>query len=223
MPTDYQKSLSAMTAAVAKFTAGLGNLTSTQMAALGQYRAGLSGEEAARAEGDAAYEYATIEQRNQDYNADVKESDAKTELTKGEYDARRKRRATIAFRSTQRALYGASGVNLRSASVITVISEQALFDEMDTQAILYNAEVRAITLRNAAQLDRWMGKMALRKGGIQRELAYGRGEALREAGIIGAAALMAGETLGGGYSSITITRDIASWRKFGGRTEAEWQ
>jgi len=194
MATDYQQSLSAMMAAVQKFTMGLGDLTGTQMAALGQYHVGLSEEEAARAEGNAAYEYAEITKQNLNYNADVKDADAKAVLSKGDYDARRKRRETMAFRSTQKARFAASGVNLRSASVITVISEQATFDEMDRQAILYGANIRANTLRNASQLDRWAGNMELRKGGIQRSLAFKRGASARKAGEIQAAtALKLGE------------------------------
>lgn len=116
----------------------------TGLSAYGQIQAGKAEAAAGEAEKAAA-----------DYSA-LSEEQA------GRYEARLEKRRGRALRSTQRAKYGASGVSLMSPSALDVLEEQAISDEMDVQAILYNSKVRANRLRSSGQLALFRGKVKKR-------------------------------------------------------------
>lgn len=94
------------------------------------------------------------------------EVSAVSEEQAGAFEARLQKRRARALRSTQKAQFGAAGVSLMSPSALAVFEEQAISDETDIQAILYNSAIRARKLRSGGQLARFRGQTARRTATI---------------------------------------------------------
>lgn len=95
-----------------------------------------------------------------DYNAKVAENDAIAAKQKAEYDASIHREKVAKLLSTQKALYGKSGVQSSSGSPLLVQNDTVTEGELDAQAILYGGDIEAGRSKSAASLYRMQGKQA---------------------------------------------------------------
>ena len=111
------------------------------LSAKGQLDAGNAARKAGNAEGDLL-----------EKNADRVEE-------MGEYTAFRHNMKVKKVLGAGRAAYAASGVTM-SGSAMNVMRESAVEGERDRLTILYNAKVKADTMRDQADIARYRGKAA---------------------------------------------------------------
>ena len=104
--------------------------------------------------GDAAREAGDAE-------GDLLEKNANRVEEMGEYTAFRHNMKVKKVLGAGRAAYAASGVTM-SGSAMNVMRESAVEGERDRLAILYNAEVKADTMRDQASIARYSGRAAQR-------------------------------------------------------------
>ena len=86
-------------------------------------------------------------------NADIQEQNAAAARAKSNYDEQRHRESVQKMLSTQRALYGKSGVDM-SGSPLLVMEDTAAQGELDALAIRYGGDVASAQQRSAANLSR---------------------------------------------------------------------
>lgn len=98
-----------------------------------------------------------------DYNAQVAEQNAVAAEQKAAYDETLHRERVRKLLSSQKALYGKSGVDL-AGSPLLALQETAGQGELDALAIRYGGDVEAARNRSAATLARMEGKAARTTG-----------------------------------------------------------
>jgi len=86
-------------------------------------------------------------------NADIQEQNAAAARAKSSYDEQRHRESVQKMLSTQRALYGKSGVDM-AGSPLLVMEDTAAQGELDALAIRYGGDVASAQQRSAANLSR---------------------------------------------------------------------
>jgi hypothetical protein len=116
-----------------------------------------------------------------EHNAAVADQEAANERMKSDFEARQQRRRVRRLMGSQRAAYGRSGVTA-SGTPLDVLADTAGEAELERLVILRNGEVAAIGFENKA-------------AGLRSQAG-----AARTAGIIGAAATIAGGAYAG-YSN----------------------
>lgn len=114
----------------------------TGMSAFGQYQAGKQ------------------QQTAMNYNAAVSEQQAEIIERSGELEAYKLKKSGESFKSSQRAMYGASGVKGTSGSALEVLADTAAMIELDIATTKYNTAVGAMQARSQAAMQRWEGQQA---------------------------------------------------------------
>lgn len=99
-----------------------------------------------------------------EYNAKVAEAQAAQVREAAAFEERRSRDSARRFLSTQRALYGASGVTVEEGSPLLVMADTAAESELDALAIRYSGSVEAARAQSQAALDR-MSAQTYRQAG----------------------------------------------------------
>lgn len=122
------------------------------------------------------------QQEAYNYNAQVAEETAVQEQKKSAYDEQMHRAEVRRILSTQRALYGKSGVTIEGSPLL-VMEDTAKQGELDALAIRYGGDVAAARARSEASLLRMQGENV-------REASY----------------YQAGSTLLGGGTSLFLNR-----------------
>ncbi len=110
-----------------------------------------------------------------EYNAKLSEREARLSKEKAGYEADKHREAVKKILSTQRALYGASGMDI-SGSAQLVMEDTAKEGEMDARAILYGGDIDAARKRSEANLYR------MRKRATTTASYFGAGSSLLTGG-----------------------------------------
>lgn len=99
------------------------------------------------------------------YSAKVYEAEAAAKKISAVYEEKKHRDQVRRFIGTQRARYGASGVDISAGgSPMAVISDTVIKGEMDAMAIRYGGDVAAIQARNQASIARFQGRQAITSG-----------------------------------------------------------
>jgi len=122
------------------------SLVGTGMSAFGQYRAGQAQK--------GAY----------DYSARVAESEAGVARAGAAREEEVHRAKLQRLMGTQRALYGAAGVDIASGSPLLTLMSTAEEGEREAEFIKYGGEVSATRSLNEARMNRFYGKQASRAG-----------------------------------------------------------
>jgi len=99
------------------------------------------------------------------YNADVAEQDALAAKDKAEADEQAHRENVRRILASQRALYGASGVDMAGTPLL-VMESTAEQGELDALTIRYGGDVAAAKERSAANLYKMQGRNAMTSGAI---------------------------------------------------------
>lgn len=120
----------------------------TGMSAYGQYQSGQAQK--------AAY----------NYNAQVAESEAGVARAGAAREEEVHRAKLQRMLGTQRALYGAGGVDITSGSPLLTMMSTAEEGEREAEFIEYGGEVEATRSLNEAKLNRFYGKQAYKSGVI---------------------------------------------------------
>ena len=124
--------------------------------------------------------YAGEQQRKQQsYNADAMEEQARAERMKADYEASILKRNAEKMRARMRLNYLASGVDISEGTAMMAMAEDAKQAEMDFQAIRYGGNVAAIRAKQEARMARYQGASAARAGYINAgsSLLTGAGQA----------------------------------------------
>lgn len=161
--------------------------------AYGQHKAGQAAEAAGKAERAASESEANLA----DFNANVATMQAKDAIERGgeaESAFRAKVRGLI---GTQRAGYGASGVDVGYGSAVDVQADTAKLGELD-----------ALTIRTNAQREAWGFQVQAADLRTRAEIARRTGVYQEQAGKMAAtnADIAAAGTLVGGAGSLMLTR-----------------
>ena len=122
------------------------SLLGTGLSAYGQYRSGQAQK--------AAY----------DYNAKVAEGEAVTASAGAAREEEVHRAKLQRMLGTQRALYGAAGVDITSGSPLLTMMSTAEEGEREAEFIKYGGEVSATEKLNEARLNKFYGKQAYKSG-----------------------------------------------------------
>jgi hypothetical protein len=93
------------------------------------------------------------------YNAAVARQSAQASVDKAAYDEEMHRERVRKLISSQRAAYGASGVDIEGSPLL-LLEDTAAQGEMDALAIRYGGEVEASQKRSQAELYELQGKNA---------------------------------------------------------------
>lgn len=97
--------------------------------------------------------------KSAEYNAKVSEMEAEQVTKSAEFEADKQRQDVERLLASQRAVYGASGIDISAGGSVSKVQQQtAIEGNLDTQAILYNGEIEAARARNAASFARFSGK-----------------------------------------------------------------
>ncbi len=110
------------------------------------------------------YYQGQAEQGAYDYNADVMEQEADAEEVSARQEAELKREEIQTLISNQRVAYGVAGVALSEGSPLVVLAETAKEGEKEALTIRYGGSVKATSLRNRANLQRYYGGVAEKTG-----------------------------------------------------------
>jgi hypothetical protein len=102
-------------------------------------------------------ESASAQKKMADYNAAVAEQGAAAARDKAAYDEAMHREQVRKILSTQRALFGVSGVDM-TGSPLLVMEDTAKKSELDALAIRYGGDVAAARERSQANLSRMQGE-----------------------------------------------------------------
>ena len=114
------------------------------------------------------------------YQAKAYEAEAVTQKQAAEYAEKQHRENISRFIGTQRARYGASGVDVSAGgSVKAVLADTVIQGEKDALSIRYGGDVAAILARNRARMAKWEGGNAMTSGiiGAGSTLLSGAGTA----------------------------------------------
>jgi hypothetical protein len=98
-----------------------------------------------------------------DYNAKVQEQNARYAQDKAAYNEKMHRDNVRKLLSTQRALYGASGVDMTGTPLL-VMQDTVGKGELDALAIRHGGDIEAANQRAAATLSRMQGSTARTSG-----------------------------------------------------------
>lgn len=122
------------------------------------------------------------------YNAAVAENEATAARNMAAFEENRHRRATARLLSSQRAAFGASGVESGSGTPLAVLGESAEQAELDALAIRRAGTVQEAKLRSQAAADRLYAGAYSRAGytgagtslltGLSRVGSFGKGAKL---------------------------------------------
>lgn len=126
--------------------------------------------------------YAGEQQRKQQsYNADVMEEQARAERMKADYEASILKRNADKMRARMRLNYLSSGVDITEGTAMMAMAEDAKQAEMDFQAIRYGGNAAAIRAKQEARMARYQGASAVRAGYINAgtSLLTGAGHAAK--------------------------------------------
>ena len=104
------------------------------------------------------------QQTAMNYNAAVSEQQAQIIERSGELEAYKLKKSGESFKSSQRAMYGASGVRGTSGSALEVLADSAAMLELDLATLKYNTHVGAMGARSQAAMARWEGQQARKAG-----------------------------------------------------------
>ena len=115
----------------------------------------------------ASYEQGQQAQEVQKYNAKVNENRAIEETQRAAFDAARSREQSRRVLANQRAVYGASGVDIAAGSPLLVMADSAKQAELDAQIILSGGQARSSDAIARANIARYQGTAAARAGSIQ--------------------------------------------------------
>lgn len=111
--------------------------------------------------------YSGVQQKKAaEYNADVAEQSALAAQDKADYDEDMHRQNVRRIISSQRALYGKSGVDMTGSPLLT-LENTAGQGELDALAIKHGGAVEASQQRSSATLSRMQGKSAATGSYIQ--------------------------------------------------------
>lgn len=113
------------------------------------------------------YRQSQQQQAVSEYQAELYEEEAKEAEKSAKYDEERHRESVRSMLAAQRALYGASGVDLSSASASAVMLETKREGELDALQIRRGGEVAATSARNQAILQRYYGRTSKRMMPLQ--------------------------------------------------------
>ena len=102
-----------------------------------------------------------------DYNADVMDQEAEAEEVSARQEAELKREEIQTLISNQRVAYGVAGVVLSEGSPLVVLAETAGEGEKEALTIRYGGNVKATSLRNRANLQRYYGGVSEKAGKIK--------------------------------------------------------
>lgn len=102
-----------------------------------------------------------------EYNAAIARNDAKDTIARGRIEEDTQRRRTAAQIGTQRANFGASGVQLDTGSPSDILVDTAIVGETDALTIRANAQRDARRLEQQANLDQFQGRAAKQAGNIR--------------------------------------------------------
>lgn len=93
------------------------------------------------------------------YNAKAYDISAKSALESAKIDARQQQKRIQRVLGTQRAIYGAYGVDTSAGGTPTVVAEHTISEgEAERQAILYRGLVQATAYQNKGTLEKWEAK-----------------------------------------------------------------
>jgi hypothetical protein len=98
------------------------------------------------------------------YNAKVAERDAEQARISADYEEKRHRENAMRLMGSQRAQYGASGVDMSDGSPVDVNADTAIQTELDALAIRYGGKVKSNAYMDDAALSRMGAKNAMTKG-----------------------------------------------------------
>lgn len=104
---------------------------------------------------------AEAEAKALNYNANIKETNARMVREQAEADALQIRRALNRTVGGQRAAYGASGVSTSSGSALDVLADTTAQGVLDIQRRKYAGEIEALGFENEARLDRYYAKQVI--------------------------------------------------------------
>ncbi len=118
--------------------------------------------------------------RAAEFNARVAEREAAATKERSAFEEARSRRRTRSFLSTQRALFGASGVNL-AGSPLRVLEETASEGELEALAIRFGGDIASTRALSQAAVSRFAGSQAERAGFLRAgtTLLTGGGRSIR--------------------------------------------
>ena len=106
-----------------------------------------------------------MQKKAADYNADVANVNALMAQNKAKADEQAHRAMVAKILSSQRALYGKSGLSMEGSPLL-VMEDTALQGELDALTIRYGGDVAAANARSQANLQRMQGRAAQTSGYI---------------------------------------------------------
>ena len=121
------------------------------------------------------------QRKQQSYNADAMEEQARAERMKADYEAGILKRNADKMRARMRLNYLSSGVDISEGTAMMAMAEDAKQAEMDFQAIRYGGNSAAIRAKQEAKMARYQGASAARAGYINAgtSLLTGAGDAAK--------------------------------------------
>lgn len=160
-----------------------GILAGAGLQAYGQYQ-----------QGKAAQQQAKSEQAWHNYNAQVAKREAAAEKEATRAEAKQHARKAKMFQARQRALIGASGVNIEGSPLLVMedTAEQLKLEEID---ILKRGQRKASRFESQSILDMSMGSMAKKRG---------------KAGLQAGKTAAAGSILSGTASAFATNKQLTS-------------
>lgn len=114
----------------------------------------------------SSYQAGKAQQSLNNYNAAVNDQAAADAARDGRILANEQRRKNESIKARQRALYAKAGVVTATGSPLLVQVEQAGQLELGALETQQQANVKAVQLRQQAQLDRMAGKIARTTGNL---------------------------------------------------------
>ncbi len=139
------------------------------LSAYGQAKSGKAGADAANANAQAAQYQAQVARNNQI----IAEQQAETETQVGVEQAARKSQEGAAKQAQTKAAIGASGVDVNTGSAKNVQVSERELNNLDTETVLSNAQLRAYGYRaQAANYGAQAGLYGLQGGRLTNEAGY---------------------------------------------------
>lgn len=125
----------------------------------------------------SAMSAAKSEKDMNEYNAKVAENQAIASRQQAAFEGERIKERSKAVLARQRALYGKAGVEVGAGSPLELAADTAYQADVDMQAVRYSGETQARQAESQAKLDKWQGKVAMRKGYMQAGTSLLKGAA----------------------------------------------
>lgn len=114
-----------------------------------------------------AYQQGQAAKKSANYNAQVAQQNALIARQQARLRAQQQDRNNRLRMGTIRANAGASGGVANEGSVLDIISDNAIQNELAKQEILHSGEIKAAGFTNTATLDRFQGRAAERAGNLK--------------------------------------------------------